>query len=173
MLTISQLAKQFKLSRSTLLHYDRIGLLRPSYRTFSNYRLYNAEEIDRLARICKYRKAGLSLEQIEEILETNEDQSIIEKALRQQIEVLNGTIKQALKQQEMILRLLQEENQHNTHMDKAKWIELLQESGLNDEDMNQWHKLFEKYNPQAHQQFLENLKINPSEIIQIRKRSKD
>lgn len=172
MLTISQLAKQFKLSRSTLLHYDRIGLLSPSYRTFSNYRLYNAEEIDRLARICKYRKAGLSLERITEILEADEDQDIIEKALRQQIGSLNDTIKQALKQQEMILRLLQEEEPQKTGMDKTKWVDLLRESGLNDEDMNQWHKLFEKHNPQAHQLFLERLKITPNEIALIRKLSK-
>jgi len=36
----SQLAGRFGLSRSTLLYYDSIGLLSPSERTASNYRLY-------------------------------------------------------------------------------------------------------------------------------------
>ena len=39
MQTISQAAKKFKLSRSTLLYYDRIGLLRPTERTAAGYRI--------------------------------------------------------------------------------------------------------------------------------------
>ena len=45
--TITRLAKQFKLSRSTLLYYDRIGLLRPSGRSPSNYRLYTGSDRQR------------------------------------------------------------------------------------------------------------------------------
>ena len=40
MLTIGKLARKFDLSRSTLLYYDRIGLLKPSGRTRANYRVY-------------------------------------------------------------------------------------------------------------------------------------
>jgi DNA-binding transcriptional MerR regulator len=39
--TIGQAAKHANLSRSTLLYYDRIGLLRPSGRSRAGYRLYN------------------------------------------------------------------------------------------------------------------------------------
>ena len=41
-----ELAKSAGLSRSTLLYYDRLGLLRPVGRSESNYRLYSATDAD-------------------------------------------------------------------------------------------------------------------------------
>ncbi|MCM2275174.1 MAG: MerR family transcriptional regulator [Candidatus Didemnitutus sp.] len=69
MTTIRQLAAEFGLTRSTLLYYDRIGLLRPDYRTSSGYRLYNAADRARLAAICRYRMAGLPLARIATLLD--------------------------------------------------------------------------------------------------------
>ena len=40
MYTVGQIAKKFKISRSTLLYYDSIDLLKPKGRSDSNYRLY-------------------------------------------------------------------------------------------------------------------------------------
>ena len=51
MLTISQLARRFGLSRSTLLYYDSIGLLSPSARSDANYRLYSRNDIERMERV--------------------------------------------------------------------------------------------------------------------------
>ncbi len=39
MLTVGKLAEDFGLSRSTLLYYDRIGLLQPAARTEKGYRV--------------------------------------------------------------------------------------------------------------------------------------
>ena len=64
MYTIGQLVKEFQLSRSTLLYYDRIGLLRPSARSDANYRLYTAADLARMQQIILYKDAGLSLEAI-------------------------------------------------------------------------------------------------------------
>ena len=47
---ISELGSRFKLSRSTLLYYDRIGLLCPGGRTASDYRQYTADDLARLER---------------------------------------------------------------------------------------------------------------------------
>lgn len=65
---ISQLARTFGLSSSTLLYYDRIGLLRPSGRTTSNYRIHSNVDRQRFAQICRYRRKGMSLETIAEVL---------------------------------------------------------------------------------------------------------
>jgi len=62
MYQITTLAKASGLSRSTLLYYDRIGLLCPSGRSAAGYRLYSARDKERLALICSYRQAGLALE---------------------------------------------------------------------------------------------------------------
>jgi DNA-binding transcriptional MerR regulator len=51
MTTISALARRFHLSRSTLLYYDRIGLLRPGGRSLKAYRQYGETEVARLEQI--------------------------------------------------------------------------------------------------------------------------
>ena len=38
--TIGQLGRQFGISRSSLIYYDKIGLIKPSARSEANYRLY-------------------------------------------------------------------------------------------------------------------------------------
>ena len=53
-------------------------------------------------------------------------------------------------------------------MNKAQWVELFREIGLDDETMLQWHRLFESRHPQGHQSFLEWLQIPEDEITRIR-----
>ncbi|GHF16403.1 HTH-type transcriptional activator TipA [Kordiimonas sediminis] len=48
----------------TLHHYDKIGLLRPTARTSSGYRLYSEDALFRLQQIIIGREMGLSLEDI-------------------------------------------------------------------------------------------------------------
>jgi len=52
----------------TLHHYDRLGLLSPTQRTESGYRLYTTDDLIRLERIMVLRCIGLSLRQIADIL---------------------------------------------------------------------------------------------------------
>src|ERR1044071_7203705 len=66
--SISKLARAFGLSRSTLLYYDRIGLLKPSGRTGAGYRHYSQKDFRRLQRICQFREAGLPLKDIARVL---------------------------------------------------------------------------------------------------------
>ncbi len=83
--TITKLAKQFGLSKSTLLYYDDIGLLKPSYRTFKNYRIYGEKEYRRLKKISLLHQTGLSLNEIKKILDSEKSKSteILEKRLEQ------------------------------------------------------------------------------------------
>jgi DNA-binding transcriptional MerR regulator len=53
----------------TLHHYDDVGLLRPSGRTASGYRLYAPADLDRLQRVLCYRELGFGLEEITAILD--------------------------------------------------------------------------------------------------------
>lgn len=55
---------------------------------------------------------------------------------------------------------------------KQEWVELFQETGLDDAMMSRWHKLFESRHPEAHQSFLEWLNISADEISDIRNRFK-
>jgi DNA-binding transcriptional MerR regulator len=84
MFTIGSLTKQFKLSRSTLLYYDKIGLLKPSGRTDSNYRLYSNEDVEKLRTIIRHRDAGIPLEDIAKLfdIEKNNITDILTERLK-------------------------------------------------------------------------------------------
>ncbi len=64
MYTIRKLAAEFGLSRSTLLYYDSIGLLKPSSRSESGYRQYSEGDNKQLRQICTYRQMGLQLKEL-------------------------------------------------------------------------------------------------------------
>jgi DNA-binding transcriptional MerR regulator len=53
----------------TLHHYDAIGLLCPSERSPSGYRLYAGPDLERLARILYYRELGFTLDEVATILD--------------------------------------------------------------------------------------------------------
>ena len=67
--TIKQLADLAGVSRRTLHHYDEIGLLKPSQQGANRYRYYDDEAALRLQQILFYRELGMSLGEIQEILD--------------------------------------------------------------------------------------------------------
>ena len=66
--TIGELAGATGLTVRTLHHYDSIGLLRPSDRSPSGYRLYGSQDVERLYRILALRQLGFSLKDIDAAL---------------------------------------------------------------------------------------------------------
>lgn len=168
MLTISRLAKQFKLSRSTLLYYDRIGLLRPSGRSPSNYRLYSGIDQQRLEKICHYRQMGLSLNAVQQTLDATAEST--EAVLKQRLLAVDRQI-QALRHQQSVIRNLIG-NPSLTDMqeglNREKWTALLRAAGMSDRDMLQWHIEFERLFPDDHKVFVESLGIPPQDIAAIR-----
>lgn len=68
-LTVGRVADLVGVSVRTLHHWDAIGLVRPSGRSWSGYRLYDAEDVARIHRVLVYRELGLALAQIGEILD--------------------------------------------------------------------------------------------------------
>ena len=65
---VGELAKRTGVSVRALHHYDAIGLLAPSRRSESRYRLYDREDVVRLQEIKSLRQLGFSLEQIRDLL---------------------------------------------------------------------------------------------------------
>lgn len=169
MYTVGRLAKRFSLSRSTLLYYDSIGLLSPSGRSMSNYRLYSEADVRRMERITLYRDAGLPLEVIARLLrdEENSAASVLERHLQR----LNDEIGKLREQQRIITHLLGNARPMPCarSMTKEQWVALLTSSGMDEEGMQRWHTEFERNFPEAHQDFLESLGIPQEEIVLIRR----
>ncbi|HWM90940.1 MAG TPA: MerR family transcriptional regulator [Thermoanaerobaculia bacterium] len=65
---VGELAKQTGLTVRALHHYDEIGLLSPTRRSASGYRLYDGDDIARLLQILSLRQLGFSLEEIRDSL---------------------------------------------------------------------------------------------------------
>ena len=60
--TVGRLARRFGLSRSTLLYYDSVGLLRPSDRSPAGYRLYTEKDLSRLEHTAVQRLEAAGFE---------------------------------------------------------------------------------------------------------------
>jgi MerR family transcriptional regulator, thiopeptide resistance regulator len=82
---VGELAKATGLTVRALHHYDHIGLLSPSLRTAAGHRLYTAEDVARLYRVCLLRRLGFPLDQITSVLEDPEWQlaAAVQRHLRQ------------------------------------------------------------------------------------------
>ncbi len=63
-----EFAKQTGVTVRTLHHYDRLGLLKPSARSESGYRLYGERDFARLEQIVALKFVGLSLGEIRKLL---------------------------------------------------------------------------------------------------------
>ena len=170
-LTVTHLARRFGLARSTLLYYDRIGLLRPSGRSGTGYRHYTAREAERLEQICHYRSLGIPLREIAPLLDLpgQGTAAVLQRRARQ----LEGEIASLKEQLRVVLRILQAEAGAlpSAAMSKENWVSLLRAAGLDDGDMQRWHCEFERLFPEAHQAFLQDLGIPGDEIRSIREHS--
>ena len=69
LLKVGELAKRTGLTVRTLHHYDEIGLLMPSGRSDSGYRLYSRDDVARLHGIQALRHLGLPLKDIAGLLD--------------------------------------------------------------------------------------------------------
>lgn len=68
MLTIGQLSAQVELSANALRFYEREGLLQPSSKSDSGYRLYDVMALNRVRFIKHAQQCGFTLTEINELL---------------------------------------------------------------------------------------------------------
>lgn len=66
---VGEVARLAGVTVRTLHHYDRIGLLSPSHRTATGYRVYTASDLDRLHQVLVYRELGFPLEEVATLLD--------------------------------------------------------------------------------------------------------
>ena len=81
-LLIGEIAELLGITTKTIRHYEKIGLLNEAERTFSGYRLYDAQDLLRLYRIKQLQELGLSLDRIRIFLNEPEQAQSAEDILR-------------------------------------------------------------------------------------------
>ena len=168
MYTIKQLCLKAGLSRSTLLYYDSLGLVSPSARSQANYRLYSDDDVRRLERVCLYKEAGVSLEEIGRILSLDEnlERSILEKTMN----LLNVQARNIREKQMKISELLQGEKQEfdpGFWMDKEFVVSALKAADFSADTLLKFHEILEGESPAKHQKFLDLLGLTEIEMKYI------
>lgn len=101
MLTIGQFARLAQVSLKLLRHYDRIGLLHPVHiNRETGYRYYAVEQLDRLNRILALQNLGMSLKEIERLL----DERVSPEELRGMLRMKQARLRHLLEKEAQRLR---------------------------------------------------------------------
>lgn len=96
--TIGQIAEAVGIPRSTIRFYERRGLITPSTRSRSNYRLYTDDDLGRLKLIRAAQTAGFTLSNIESLLDilhtSNEPGPRVQEIICKRIEAVDEKVQE-------------------------------------------------------------------------------
>lgn len=105
MKTVHDVCKETGITRKTLFYYDKIGLLNPTNRNGKQHgKMYSSSAIARLKTIMAYQSCGLTLKEIDAILNQDGDEEAI---LQQARTRLSKTMKKLEHQIRLLDALLQ------------------------------------------------------------------
>jgi DNA-binding transcriptional MerR regulator len=68
LLQIGEVAARTELSIKTIRHYDDVGVVTPSARSPGGFRLYTAEDVERLIAIRRMKPLGFTLDEMRDLL---------------------------------------------------------------------------------------------------------
>jgi DNA-binding transcriptional MerR regulator len=101
LLTVQKAATQLRVSARTLKYYEEHGLVTPG-RSKGRYRLYDAADLGRCARILRLRSLGFSLQTIAEMLKRPFDHTLTTGRARYSESSLRETYGELQKQLELL-----------------------------------------------------------------------
>lgn len=93
--SIGDIAKIHNITVQTLRHYDKIGLLTPSYiNKETGYRYYSAKDFVTIDLIKQCKSMGLSLEEIKEIIHNYTSLDSILDIIKKQKDIIDKKIEE-------------------------------------------------------------------------------
>ena len=103
-LSIADFAKLSRTNRSTLLYYDKIGLLSPVSRKENSYRYYSYSQIPAVNQIRTCQALGMSLEEIKE-LRVKDSPEFIDNLFDRLIDQIDGEINTWINSRKLLITL--------------------------------------------------------------------
>lgn len=91
---IGELAERARVTPRTIRYYESLGLLRPSGREPSGYRSYTEAELARLEKIDALKQLGLSLDEIQGVIDLYFTDPSGIQGKRKVIELLEGHLRE-------------------------------------------------------------------------------
>ncbi|MBI9089671.1 MAG: MerR family transcriptional regulator [Desulfobacterium sp.] len=153
MVSISKACRILGVARSTLLYYERMGMVAPGRNPDNGYREYSQEDMERLLQVRQLKQAGFTLKESVAVMEGTLDPDLLLKrysALGQEIETMTMA-------KEVVKSLL---------------ISVTGEPPSGDGDAGRrgqnWHAEFEQQGAEAHFAWLKRLGFSEKESLYIR-----
>ncbi|WP_394204376.1 MerR family transcriptional regulator [Shewanella waksmanii] len=144
MYRISQLAEQVGLSRSTLLYYEKLGLIK-GVKLDNGYRSYTDRDLQQLRLLQQLHAAGLTLKQCQACLSGKVDRDM----LLDRLHILDKDIAEKQQARELLSSML----------------------GL--KSMRKWHETVEQLAPSAHLDWLQQQGFSEKSALRLKWISKD
>ncbi|MCO4786375.1 MAG: MerR family transcriptional regulator [Marinomonas atlantica] len=144
MYRISELAEKVGLSRSTLLYYEKLGLLHGARQT-NGYRLYSDKDVQQLHLLQQLQAGGLTLQECKSFLDSKVESAVLENRLQQ----LDEEIVQKQQARELLAALLGQGS------------------------LRLWHQQTDKLAPDAHLDWLKQQGFNEQQALHLKWLSKD
>jgi DNA-binding transcriptional MerR regulator/trans-aconitate methyltransferase len=144
MYRISEIATLVGLSRSTLLYYEKLGLIK-GQRSENGYRSYSDRDVQRLLLIQQFQAGGLTLKECKFCLDGKIQRQILLNRLQQ----LDAEIAKKQKSRQLLTALLGEGR------------------------LKEWHESIEKLAPDLHLDWLLKQGFNEKEALRLKWLSKD
>ncbi len=144
MYLIAELAERVSLSRSTLLYYEKQGLI-AGKRQANGYRIYSEKDAQRLRLIQKLQAGGLTLKECKACLNSKVDRSLLLKRLEQ----LDDDIAKKQQSRQLLAAMLGEG------------------------ELKGWHQSLDEVAPDAHLEWLMHQGFTEKEALRLRWLSKD
>ncbi|MEJ5929023.1 MerR family transcriptional regulator [Corynebacterium sp. H128] len=142
-LTIGQAAQLLGISKRTLRHWDEIGLLQPSFRSWGDYRLYTEDDLDVALEILVYRETGMPLKEIAEIVNGGESSLV---RLRNQQQHLKQQLARLRQMHDAVTTILERDLTMTEKIQAmgTSWAEYAEEAEARWGDTPEWEQSQEK-----------------------------
>lgn len=120
-LTIGALAAEAGVPTSTVRYYERAGLLEPSARSPSNYRLYSRADLDRLRFIRAAQATGFTLDDVTQLLRPAPCESV-QRLIAERLAEVTARMKE-LRHVRQVLRAALEECRDHEQSGRCKVVD--------------------------------------------------
>jgi len=134
---VTEFARLTKVTVRALHYYDQIGLLAPSGRTPSRYRVYTDKDLFRLQQIVTLKFLGLSLDQIKKAL--SRPWPTVIRSMRLQAEAVEKEIER-LKRAAQTLRETSRMAEAGGPLDWKKLIKVMEDIQMTEDAKKTWAK---------------------------------
>ncbi|MEO7328355.1 MAG: MerR family transcriptional regulator [Minicystis sp.] len=115
LLTTGEMARCSSNTLRTVRFYEEEGILRPARRTEGGHRLFEKSELDRLMLVTDMRMAGLSLDEIKQVLEVKQSGATGAEAARKASRILSLRMEE-LREKLLVLTRLREDLSETSEM---------------------------------------------------------